>query len=305
MVDEHDDEGSLNINEAPKKDGESSQVPFGQDPSQAPYQAPAQSGHYVHNDEAQPSHRVHDILNPQQQAGELLFHHVQQFSLAQHDAQNDAQLQQQPFQQAQYSGQHNQVEQPNQEWQTQHLNVGNDMPLYRQAIEAWKHDEPLNEARIYVEGLPPMAYYLFKVPASVSGGVSLISGSEIMYPMRTENGYTTYAIPIPVNLGSYLDGLNDQEAGAATPFGSTPTTNLSPGTSSLNEPVFRALSDGFGDVVNGGFNGGFQGEHHLHEDANRHANHYVTATGPTHVGDDQEFDFNEFNSNLFDFTQFH
>ncbi|KAK0378479.1 hypothetical protein CLIM01_04182 [Colletotrichum limetticola] len=290
MVDEHDDEGFLNINEAPRKNGES---------SQAPYQAPAQSGHYVRNDEAQPNHRVHNIPNPQQQAGELLFHHVQQFSLAQYDAQNDAQLQQQPFPLTQYSSQHNQVEQANQEWQAQHLIEGNG--LYRQVIEAWKHDEPPNEARIYVEGLPPIAYYLFKVPASVSGGVTLISGTEIMYPMRTENGYTTYAIPIPVNLGNFLDGLNGQEAGAATSFGNSPTTNLAPGSSSLNEPAFQALSDGSSDVAYYGFNGGFHGQHHLYEDAN----HLATATGPTHVGNDQGCDLNEFGLDAFDFSQFH
>ncbi|EXF86656.1 hypothetical protein CFIO01_05505 [Colletotrichum fioriniae PJ7] len=278
MVEEHNDEASLNNNEAPKKNGESSKVPFLQDP----YQAPAQSGHYVHNDEAQPNHRAHDIPNPQQQAGELLFHHVQQFSLAQYDAQNDAQLQQQPCHLAQYPSHHSQMEQANPEWQIQYLHRDDDLQPYRQAIEAWKRDEPPNEARIYVEGLSPMAYYLFKVPANVSGGVSLISGAEIMYPMRTENGYTTYAIPIPVNLGNYLDGLNGREAGAATPFGNLPTTNLAPGTSSLNEPAFQALSDGFSD-----------------------ANHLATATGPTHVGDNQGFDLNEFDLNAFDFSQFH
>ncbi|KAG7054056.1 hypothetical protein JMJ77_0001130 [Colletotrichum scovillei] len=291
-------EGELEDGEADDAmNGESPQLPFGQDPCQAH----AQSGHLVNNDEAQPSHRVHDIPNPQQQAGELLFHHVQQFSLAQHDAQNDAKIQQQPSHSAQYSSQHNQIEQANQEWQAQHLNEGNDMQLYRQAIEAWKHDEPPNEARIYVEGLPPMAYYLFKVPASVSGGVSLISGTEIMYPMRTENGYTTYAIPIPVNLGNYLDDPNGQDFGAPTPFGNSPTTNLAPGSSSLNEPAFQALSDGSSDVNRGGFNGGFQGEHHLHEDAN----HLAMATGSAHVGDDQGFGFNDFDANLFDFSQFH
>ncbi|KAK1702846.1 hypothetical protein BDP67DRAFT_496652 [Colletotrichum lupini] len=288
MLDEPDDEGSFDINDTPKKNGESSQVL-------------AQSGHDVYNEEAQPNYRVHDIPNPQQQAGELLFHQVQQFSLAQCDAQNDAQIQQQPSHQAQYSSQHNQTEQVNQEWQAQHLNGGNDMQLYRQAIEAWKHDEPTNEARIYVEGLPPMAYYLFKVPASVSGGVSLISGTEIMYPMRTENGYTTYAIPIPANLGNYLNGVNDQEAGAATLSGNNPLTIPSPGFSSLNETAFQALNDGSSDVVNGGSNGGFHGEHHLHEDANPLA----TATGPTHVGDDQGFDLSEFDSNAFDFSQFY
>ncbi|KAK1730671.1 uncharacterized protein BDZ83DRAFT_747435 [Colletotrichum acutatum] len=296
-MEEHDNEFSLKDNEAPKDNEEFPQLPFGQDPCQAP----AQSGHFVHNDEAQPNHRVHDIPNPQQQAGELLFHHVQQFSLTQYDAQNDAQLRQHPYHQAQYSSQHNQIGQANQEWQAQHLNGGNDMQLYRQAIEAWKHDEPPNEARIYVEGLPPMAYYLFKVPVSVSDGVSLISGTEIMYPMRIENGYKTYAIPISVNLSNYLAGLNGQEAGAVTPFGNSSATTLAPGTSPLNEPAFQALSDGSSDVANGRFNGGFHGEYHLHEDAN----HIATATSPTHVDDDQGFDLNEFNSNAFDFSQFY
>ncbi|KAL2882407.1 hypothetical protein SGCOL_002147 [Colletotrichum sp. CLE4] len=298
MVEDHEDEGSSNNYADPQKVGESSKNPFRQDPNQAP----AQLSQHLYNNEAQLDGQVHENSHPQQQAESLLFQPAQQFGEAQYDDQNSNQGQQhQPSNQAQFLNQYSQVKQAHQEWppQIQQSNGGNDMQLYMQAIEAWKRDAPPNEARIYVEGLAPVAYHLIQVPESVSGGFQSISGT--MYPPRTENGYTTFAIPLPVNLENYLQGFNGQEAGAATPFNNPTPTDVAPGTSSLNEPAFQALSDGSSDVVNGGFIGDFHGEHHQQDDADHHA----TATGSTYVVDEQGLDLNEFNLTAFDFSQFH
>ncbi|KAJ3950544.1 uncharacterized protein N0V96_001694 [Colletotrichum fioriniae] len=290
VMEYQEDERDLSRDEALEKDGESSKNPFRQDP----HQILSRSGHSLHGSEAR-----HENSHLEQKGLEMLLQQDQQFNRAQDDvqmdvqtnAQADAQVQQQLFDQAQYPIQQIHIEQADQDWPTyiHQLNEGNDMQRYMQAIEVWKNDAPPNEIRIHIEGLAPMAYYLLQVPQSVSHRFNPVSSTDTMQPMRNENGYTTFSIQIPVNLDSYLNGSNGQQAGpSVVHIGEPAPANLPLGTSSLNELAWDPWNGGFGDGVNGGFHVG----HHQHDNVNRHAG--VVDSNP--MGCEQEVELNDISS---------
>ncbi|KXH35278.1 hypothetical protein CNYM01_07969 [Colletotrichum nymphaeae SA-01] len=293
VMEYQEDEDDLSRDEVPEKEGESSTNPFRQDP----HQILSQCGHSLHGGEA-----LHENSHLDQQDLELLLQQDQQFIQAQDvqtevqpNTQADAEVQQQLLDQTQYPGQNIQMGQAGQSWPTQghQLNggteIGTEMQRYMQAIEAWKNDAPPNEIRVHVEGLAPMAYYLIQVPESVSHRFNPVSSTDIMQPMRNENGYTTFSIQIPVNLDGYLDGVNSQEADPSfVHIGDPSPANLPLGTSSLNDPAWESWNGGLSDGVNGRFQGG----HYQHDSFNRH----VRAIDSNHVGYEQGVGSNDINS---------
>ncbi|OHE99236.1 hypothetical protein CORC01_05517 [Colletotrichum orchidophilum] len=285
IAEDQEDEIESDYDETLNKEGESSNDPI----HQASHQAPSQLGHHLHNNEAQLMNHIHEHALVQQNGQGLPILQAQQISQALEHADDDIQLQQQPYHQTQYPNQHSQMQQTEQEWQvlqshlqSQHHTGGNNIHLSEQELQAWKNEAPENEARAYVEGLAPEAFHLSQMPDNPNDVSYPMSGIHRMVPVYSSNGYTTFATPLNLNLYGNLNGLNGQEAGIPTqPFENNPRMNLHSGTPSLNvSPT---------------------GGSHRQDAVNDHA----TAVDSTPNGDNEGFGLGEVNLAAFDTNVFY